>query len=207
MLDDGVLHAWFIFNLHTEISFVFTQHTNNQYSHNVQPILSHTLQKTIENPHLLRGPASCSWWQIPFHPGPLSGNNCPTLGFCPFHPFPTPQPILHYLKEQHQQSQSSSSETVIETRNNLTVLTVDSWKVYEMHHLVCIYTQNRPIRTGKARNRPIGGRVCEKFMLAQRGIASTLSERILHTSVTLLLVWWTQIIVTYCKFRTVQLPS
>jgi hypothetical protein len=24
MYDDGVLHTWFIFNLHTEVSFIFT---------------------------------------------------------------------------------------------------------------------------------------------------------------------------------------
>jgi hypothetical protein len=43
------------------------------------------------------------------HPGPLSASNCPPFGFYPFHPFPTPQPRLHYLHRRHQQSRSSSS--------------------------------------------------------------------------------------------------
>jgi hypothetical protein len=84
-MHDDVLHTWFIFNLHTRVSFVFTQQTVN-----VQAILLNPLQKTIRNPYLLGKPASCSWWQIPIHSSPLSSNNYPTLWlfFAPFTSFP-----------------------------------------------------------------------------------------------------------------------
>jgi hypothetical protein len=111
MHDDGVLHAWFIFNQHTEISFVFTQtqifNIHKIYSNSIKP-----LEKWKRNPYLLGGPASCSWWRIPIHPGPLSSNNYSTLGSCPIHPFPTPQPTLHHLQGRHQQSRSSLSGTL-----------------------------------------------------------------------------------------------
>ncbi len=86
MHDDGVLHAWFIFNLHTKVSFVFTQHTDLNI-HTIYKQFYQTPCKTIRNPYLLGGPASCSWWWIPIHPGLQSGNKWPTLWLSPLsHP-------------------------------------------------------------------------------------------------------------------------
>jgi hypothetical protein len=49
MHDDNVLHAWFIFALHTKISFVFTQNAS-WYLHNVQAIFQQNPPASIKNP-------------------------------------------------------------------------------------------------------------------------------------------------------------
>jgi hypothetical protein len=58
---------------------IFTQYTSNLF---IEP-----LAKTLRNPYLLGGPASCLWWWIPIHYGPQPGTNCPTLQLSPLsHP-------------------------------------------------------------------------------------------------------------------------
>ncbi len=84
-----------------------------QYLHDNQcliqpnPLASHQPVFTYLENQLL-----CSWWWIPFCPGPWSANNCPhpLLVLSPFH---TLQFRLHYLHRWHQQHQSSSSGTII----------------------------------------------------------------------------------------------
>jgi hypothetical protein len=50
-----------------------------------------------EKTHLLGGPMSCSWWQIPIHSGPLLKTNCPHPYFqTPPHP-PTPLACSTYI--------------------------------------------------------------------------------------------------------------
>ncbi len=71
------------------------------------------LAKIIMNPYLLGGPVSCLWGWIPIHLVPCLVATAPPFGFCPFHPFPTPQPTLHYFQRRHQQSYSSSSGTLM----------------------------------------------------------------------------------------------
>jgi hypothetical protein len=59
MHDDGVLHAWFIFNPNTKIMFVFTHiqilNIHTMYMNFIEP-----LAKATKNPYLLGGLASCS---------------------------------------------------------------------------------------------------------------------------------------------------
>ncbi len=84
--DDGVLHIWFIFNLHTRVFCLYTTYSYFIFTHNfIEP-----LAKTMKNPYLLGGPASCSWWKIRIHSVPLSGNNCPTLWLLPLSPLSHP---------------------------------------------------------------------------------------------------------------------
>ncbi len=91
MHDNGAFRACFIFNLHTRVSFVFTQHTINRYLHNEHAVIIKPLAKITRNPSYILGrPASCSWWRIPIHSGPLSGNNCPTLWLLPLSPLSHP---------------------------------------------------------------------------------------------------------------------
>ncbi len=46
MHDDGALHTWFIFNLHTKVLFVFTQQTVNKYINTMyMQLLLNPLQK------------------------------------------------------------------------------------------------------------------------------------------------------------------
>ncbi len=56
---------------HLTCILVFTQCTSNF------PLKSPCLNKE-SSLYILGGPASCSWWRIPIHPGPQSDNNCPT---------------------------------------------------------------------------------------------------------------------------------
>jgi hypothetical protein len=91
--DEGALHAWFICNLDSRISFLFTQCTINQYPHSVQAIINQPLAEIIRNPNLLGGPVSCSWWWIPIHSGPLPGSKCPTLWLLSLSPLS--QPLTH----------------------------------------------------------------------------------------------------------------
>jgi hypothetical protein len=61
-----------------KILFVFTRHAS-RCLRDVQAISSKPpCINKVSLLYLLGGPASCSWWQIPIHPGPQSGNNCPT---------------------------------------------------------------------------------------------------------------------------------
>jgi hypothetical protein len=101
MHDDDVLHTWFIFNLHTKISSVFTWHAS-WYLHNVQPtpcINKESCFTYLEGQLLARGDEFPS---IPV-------TTAPPLGF---YPFSTQQFILHYLHRRHQQSRLSSSWTL-----------------------------------------------------------------------------------------------
>ncbi len=88
MHDDDALHAWFIFNLHTRTSFIFTRCTLIDICTVYRQLLSKPLARKIKNPDLLWGPAACSWWLI--HSDPLSGNNCPTLWLLPLSPLSCP---------------------------------------------------------------------------------------------------------------------
>jgi hypothetical protein len=63
--------------------------------------------------YLLGGPASCLCWQISIHPGPQTGNNCPTPWFLSLSPLSHSTILINYLRRQHQQLQSSSTGTYI----------------------------------------------------------------------------------------------
>jgi hypothetical protein len=52
MHDDSLLHAWFIINLHTRVSCIFTQYTVNQYLHNIQAVVIRTRCKNNKDPRL-----------------------------------------------------------------------------------------------------------------------------------------------------------
>jgi hypothetical protein len=86
MHDDGVLHTWFIFNLHTEILFVIAHHTAIYNSHNILVTLSKPLQNRKEP--LLTWRASFVLWV------PYLVTTAPPLAFAPFTPFPLFSP--HY---------------------------------------------------------------------------------------------------------------
>jgi hypothetical protein len=107
--DDGVLHAWFIFNLHAKITFVFTQNTDTWYSHNVQQFY-HNPCKTIRIHTYWEGQLLACGDKFPSTLVPSLVTTAPPFSF---HPFPTPQPTSHYLQGRHQQSRSSLSGTLI----------------------------------------------------------------------------------------------
>ncbi len=86
MHDSDVLHAWFIFNVHTRISLIFTQCTIKLLS---ARCTGNRWLNPLE-PHLLGELVSCSWWRIPIHSGPLPGSNCPALWLLP------PSPLSPY---------------------------------------------------------------------------------------------------------------
>jgi hypothetical protein len=94
MHDHGELHAWFIFNLHTEVSFIFTQHKSIQYSHYVQAILSHPLQKTKRNPTYLERQLLARGDKVPSTLVPCLVTTALPLASAPFTPFPPLSP--HY---------------------------------------------------------------------------------------------------------------
>jgi hypothetical protein len=52
---DDALHAWFIFNLQTKISFIFTQCTVDRYLHNVQQSLIEPLAEITKSLTYLEG--------------------------------------------------------------------------------------------------------------------------------------------------------
>jgi hypothetical protein len=95
MHDDGALHAWFIFNLHTRISFVFTQCTVNRYLHiytMYRQLLSNPLQKITRNPDLLRGPVLAHGGDFPSTLVPCLVATAHPLTLVPFTPFPLLSP-------------------------------------------------------------------------------------------------------------------
>ncbi len=112
MHDTCWLHAWFIFNLHKNL-VIFTNHSS-QYLQDVQNFYpAQPLASLTKQPHFtyLKSHLFCSWWQILIHPCLWSAYNCLTPWLLPLSPFHTPQFKLHYLRRQHQQSQSSSYGT------------------------------------------------------------------------------------------------
>ncbi len=78
-LDEDALHARFIFNLHTRISFIFTQCTVNRYLHNIQTFVNQT---------------SCQFLayggEFPSTLVPCLVATAPPFDSRPFHPFLTP---------------------------------------------------------------------------------------------------------------------
>jgi hypothetical protein len=113
MHNEDVLHAWFIFNLHTKISYVFTRH-GSWYLHNVTSNLSSKSRASMKNPRFtyLEGQFLVCGNVFPCTLVPSLVTTAPPLGFYHFHPFLTIQFTLHYLHRRHQQSRSSSSGTV-----------------------------------------------------------------------------------------------
>ncbi len=105
-------HAWFIFNLITEISLYLQILSNNIYthrtSHPTRPLLP--IASLV---YLLGEPASLLVVTNAHHPHPCpwAANNCPTLCFAPF-TLHTPQFKLQYLHSRHQKHWSSSSGIV-----------------------------------------------------------------------------------------------
>jgi hypothetical protein len=97
----------------TQSFVIFTQCTINWYLHNIHAIVNCTLCKNNKEPQLTWRASfllmvanshplwSLAWWQLP-HPLTLAHST----------PSPPPQPTLHYLKQRHQQSRSSSSGTL-----------------------------------------------------------------------------------------------
>jgi hypothetical protein len=93
---DDALHARFIFNLHTKISFIFTQCTVDRYLVFTQctTIVNQIPCRNNKFPDLLGGPMSCLWWRIPIHLLPCLLATAPPFDSYPLHPSPPPQP--HY---------------------------------------------------------------------------------------------------------------
>jgi hypothetical protein len=92
------------------------------YLHNIQLINIYTmcmqlllkpLTKVIGTPSYLEGQFLACGDESPSTLVSCLVTTAPPFGFCPFHPFPTPQPTLHYWQRWRQQSRSSSSGTVI----------------------------------------------------------------------------------------------
>jgi hypothetical protein len=96
--DDGVLHAWFIFNLNTNLIYIctvyrcliFTQYASNLFQapckNNKEP---HTY---LEGQLLARGD------EFPTTLAPSLVTIAPPFSLHPFHPLPTPKPTLHCLQ-------------------------------------------------------------------------------------------------------------
>jgi hypothetical protein len=113
MHDDGVLHAWLIFNLHTKMSFIFTRYVTWYLQ------IYNNSQGRKNNPCFQSNPILLTWRTRFFAHGDkfpstlVSGlpATAPPLGFCPFHPFLTRQFTLHGLHRRPHQSRSSSSGT------------------------------------------------------------------------------------------------
>jgi hypothetical protein len=95
--DDNALHAWFIFNLHTRILFIFAQCTVNQYLHNIQTAVNQTPCKKIRNPTYLEGQFLAYGGEFPSTLVPCLVATAPAFDSCPFHPFPTPSAHITLL--------------------------------------------------------------------------------------------------------------
>ncbi len=95
--------------------YVFTWYTDVQYSHNKQAISFEPLANQQRTPYLLGGPASSLGDKFPSTLAPSQVTTAPPCSLHPFHPFTTPQPTLHCLQIQDQQSWSSSSGTLVES--------------------------------------------------------------------------------------------
>jgi hypothetical protein len=94
MHDDGVLHAWFIFNQHTEISFVFTQTQIFNIFTKYTAILSNPLRNEKGTPTYLEVQLLARGDEFPSTLVPCLVTTTPPLALAPFTPFPPLSP--HY---------------------------------------------------------------------------------------------------------------